>query len=478
MTEKTKKWEAIFICVAVVVAYIMMYVITLMYENAISSEIYADIIIRKNIEALAIAGIVILIPFERLSYIFNQDIVRVFLFSKPKDSNKRLFIESAVVYGMIVFWCTLFKSDYYVSISKRTDLIQIVMTFAMIWFMVNSFKLIKSNTWLMVVDILAMFVNGAAIYWITNSSFKAGLTIISMYVAWNVCNSMSDRKNKLISLVASTISTAALFDLAIEFTGKQRALAVWFNPTLEINLPYSMEQRILGYNSLNLPECLAVSRQYNHPFRATYHYFGLVALIIMIMAFVIITIAYIRSHKLLSKGRFNVLTCIYSMFAVLYIYTFLADLGYVPTAFNVALLSVNMYAVAIGVVIRLFIVRKVPESTIDFFSYNDELDEFYDDDEDYDYNLSLTVMKEKRIQRKQADIMIQYLASQAHELDIIYENLYKIYDKIGEEMIKDCDDGYKEAMEKLKGITPTPQNIKELYEEIHKLYDWDEKDEQ
>jgi phosphotransferase system glucose/maltose/N-acetylglucosamine-specific IIC component len=90
----------------------------------------------------------------------------------------------------------------------------------------------------------------------------------------------------------------------------------------------------------------------------------LAAILLMILGFLMITLAYLRSCRILTKGRLMANTFIYSLFAVLYIYTLLADLGFVPTAGYVSLVSALLYIPAIGIVIRTFITRKVSEKTI------------------------------------------------------------------------------------------------------------------
>lgn len=75
MTETKKKREPIIICLAVVVAYIAMYILTILYENAIAPGIQIGYVLKMNIESMVIALVLALIPYERLNYIWHRDIV-------------------------------------------------------------------------------------------------------------------------------------------------------------------------------------------------------------------------------------------------------------------------------------------------------------------------------------------------------------------------------------------------------------------
>lgn len=183
----------------------------------------------------------------------------------------------------------------------------------------------------------------------------------------------------------------------------------------------------------------------------------------MILAFVIITIAFIRSHKILFENRFKLLTFIYFLFATLYVYTFLADLGFVPAAENVLLISAKIYIVAIGIVIRLFITRPVPKSTIETYTYTEKTD---DDDDEYLFEELLKTIREVDSKFRKTDFLfLKYFYTQMHELNLINENLDKILEKIGEEKIKERDDGYKEQFQ-----GKVPQSLNELQEEMLKIY--------
>ena len=64
--------------------------------------------------------------------------------------------------------------------------------------------------------------------------------------------------------------------------------------------------------------------------------------------------------------------------------------------------------------------------------------------------------------------MTKHLALHEHKLNLINDNLDKIYEKIGTEKIKENDDGYEKEVKKYQ--RETIQSVAELQEEILKLY--------
>ena len=466
MTEKRKKRESVCICIAVVATYIMMYVMTLLYQNAILGGLHFANIFKMNVESLVIALILAIIPYERLSYVWSHDALGYWFDIKTKNNKRNMLIEAIVLFGILLYLCIGAKASIYPRDYRNLKMIALILTLLMAWIIINSFKLIKNNIRLFIIGLFLIMANGTAVYSLTDSFYNATLTTLAMYICWNVFNFMSDRglKYKSFSLIASIICGAELFNIGVEQTERNNILSAYFNPT-ECNLPYSWEYLALNNHSLNMPNNLPLHKQIFYPFLSINNYLGIAALLLMFLAFVIITIAFIRSRRLLSKNRFSVLIFIYILFAVLYIYTLLADLGFVPTAGYALHMSEKSYIVAIVIVIRLFIQRKVPISTIEAYDYKCKE---HDEDEESEQIFLNSVIEEENIQRKTTEHIIDYLALHEHKLNLINDNLDKIYEKIGVEKIKENDYGYEEEVKKYQ--RETIQSVAELQEEILKLY--------
>lgn len=465
MTEMRKKKESIIICSAVVVAYIVMYVLTILYENAIAPGIQIGFVFKMNIESMAIALILALIPYERLNYIWYRDLVGYWFGIKLKNNERNMVIEAGILYFLFSIACIWINDSFFRWDNRNTKLITFIETVFVAWILANLFKLIKSYISLFIVSHLFIMANGMVVYFMTGGFYSAALITISLVVGWNICNIMLDRKYKLLNLLASVLCSAEIFNIAVDVTGKYRAFDAWLNPDKEINLPYSWELHALSQHSLKLPDDFPWYRQFNHPFLSMNSHLGFVTLLLMFLAFVIISIAYIRSHKILSESRFNLLTFIYALFAVLYVYILLSDLGFVPTPGGILLVSVKIYIVGIGMVIRLFVRREVPESMVEAYAYKDKMYKYEDDTED---DLFGIIMDEKYIHRGTVELIIQYLALHAHRLNLASENIDRIYEKLGEEKITEYDDGYEEEINKFSN--KMPQSIGDLQEEILKLY--------
>lgn len=465
MTEKRKKRESVCICIAVVATYIMMYVMTLLYQNAILGGLHFANIFKMNVESLVIALILAIIPYERLSYVWSHDALGYWFDIKTKNNKRNMLIEAIVLYGILLYFCIGAKASIYPRDYRNLKMIALILTLLMAWIIINSFKLIKNNIRLFIIGLFLIMANGTAVYSLTDSFYNATLTTLAIFICWNVFNFMSDRnmRYKAFSLIASIICAGELFNIGVDLTDRYNLLSAWLNPTEESNLAYSWEYLALNNHSLNMPSDLPLHKQIFYPFLSINNYVGIAALLLMFLAFVIITIAFIRSRKILSKNRFSIAICIYTIFAVLYIYTLLADLGFVPTAGYALYVSAKSGIVAIVIVIRLFIQTKVPIKTIE--AYDDYKHENYEDCECILFN---SIKEIENIQRKITEHMTKHLALHEHKLNLINDNLDKIYEKIGTEKIKENDDGYEKEVKKYQ--RETIQSVAELQEEILKLY--------
>ncbi|MGN0413022.1 MAG: hypothetical protein ACI4FV_08290 [Lachnospiraceae bacterium] len=370
MSDTGKRRESIGICVAVIVAYLAMYVLTLMYEDAIAPGMQIGYILRMNMDGLVIALIVALIPYEKISYIWHRDFVQYWFGVRSRNNEINMMIEAAVLYGISFFVSIWLKDNLFQWKYRNVILLAFILTVMMAWIVVNSFKLIKSNVWLFTVDLIAIATNSFIVYILTNNFYKTALTTCAMFIGWNVCNFLSDRKYKLLSLLASILFGAEAFGMVVDLAGKYRELDAWIDPTKMMNIPYSSDLRALKSHTLRMPDDFPWFKQFDHPFISINHFLGTGALMIMFLAFVIITIAFVRSYKILSENRFKLLIFLYSMFAVTYIYTLSADLGFVPAATNVPIISVRIDIIAIGIMVRLFLNRPVPQRVIENLDYS------------------------------------------------------------------------------------------------------------
>lgn len=372
MTESGKKTESIIICSAIAVTYIAMYVLTLVLEGKLYSlGIRYDEIIKMNIESLIVALLFAFIPYERINDIWHKDIIGKWLGIKPKNAERKILIEAGIFYILFSGALICIKKSCFIHWDFRlTKIFAFIITLLAAWILINTFSLIKNDIILFIVGHAFIILNGVGIYILSNSFFTAAFITVSLILGWNICNFMSDKKFKILKLIASLLCCAGSFGAAIGITGKFDVLSAWLFPYKEANLPYSWELQVLNHHSLNVPDTFfSWYRQLYHPFMAINTYLGVGALIIMFLAFLILTVAYVRSYKILSANRFKMLSVIYGLFAVIYLYMLLADLGFTPTAGGI-LVIFQTNIVIIGIVIRLFIRRKVKKS---FSSIEEEI---------------------------------------------------------------------------------------------------------
>ena len=128
-------------------------------------------------------------------------------------------------------------------------------------------------------------------------------------------------------------------------------------------------------------------------------------------------------------------------------------------------MSVKTYIVGIGIMIRLFIRREVPESVIMSFEYRKANDA---DDDFFERVMIKDMIDMKDIQRKTSAYMLDYMAYQTHKLNLIDDNLDKIYSMLGEVKIVENEDGYSKSVKRSKG--KPIQGVVELQEKILDLY--------
>lgn len=451
--EKNKRKESIAICIAIVAAYLVLSVIYKLDLIAIyqhDAEI-ARYLLKPDLKSLFITMILMCFPYERVGYGW-ADFIKHFGI-KTENRTKIITIEALVLYGIISgfnIWVNESLEDIYVYYRVRnTETLSVfLLTILMTWVIVNSFKLIKGNMKLLLFDLAAITLNGVMIYYLKESFFCAVLFAGSMLVAWNICNLISDRSHKLLSLFVSLVGSVGILCNAILITEKQTALMAWLNP--EDYFIYSWEHLALAQHSLKMPEDLWFSKHICHPFISTNYYLGVGALLLLFLVFVIVTIAFVRSYKILSENRFRLFTFIYTLFAVVYIYQFLADLGFVPTAGNVCLIFIPGYILEIGIIIRLFIKLPVLQEKIenhlgikkikdyfddDDFEFDDDDFEFDEDDLDLEEDFKSYDFKFQSSEEK----IFKIIRFQAQEIKLINQKLDQLLKQVGEGKEEECD---------------------------------------
>lgn len=432
MEKNRKKKETIAICISMVAAYL---VLSLIFKlNTIKMYEIEDIslLLKTDVKILFITMILMCFTYEGIS-----------------------IIEPLVFYGTVA-WILIETHDYYLRgyLYPTKEVLIFLMTASMSWVIANSFKFIKSNKHLLLIGLAAITLNGVVIYNIQDSFFYAALFAGSMLVGWNICNLTSDRSHKILSSCASVLGGVGIFFGTILMEEKEKSLIAWLNPTAEKNLIYSWEHLALSQHSLKMPEDLPFSRQWVHPFISTNYYLGTGAVILLILVFVVVTIAFIRSHKILSENRFRLFTFLYTLFAVIYVYQFLADLGFVPTAGNVIFFYSATYILAVGIIIRLFITRPIFKKTIleyviefifkvlemdDDFDSDDDFDFDLDDDFDYDldddedYDLDGDNKSDDSDFRFSDQIILRYLRAQEREMKLINQKLDQLLEQAEKE---------------------------------------------
>lgn len=199
---------------------------------------------------------------------------------------------------------------------------------------------------------------------------------VGLNLAWCVFLMKSDRKNKSISIISCIVVNLILFKLFVDITNRHNKIAAWFCRE-ENDLTY--EHLLLKNHSLQISKDISMGFSARHPFSAIYSYLGIAPLIIFILAFLVMGIMVILSRKLISEKRHNLVIGLYICFAIVFVYSFFADLGFVPTS-SVPVIYFRVQMIAIAVVIRLFIIRKIPQYVMDDCIYggkNECIDEFY-----------------------------------------------------------------------------------------------------
>lgn len=326
---------------AIIISYCTMYVLIFAADCAIPSinGIMWDHVFHRNLNGLFWGLLLALIPYEKIANYFG---------------NWRIFA-GGVVYAFLSYLFIWYSSISFRRLDVGFKVISFCLSIMIAWIITESFTYIRKKILLFLSDIVLIVINATVIFRSTRSFFLMFIISVALLIGFNFCNFIYRKSYKVVTGLASVVSGGLLLLVAKDCTRRFSAWSAWFRPEFNSELSCATVHQALRSHSLNIPAGISEIEVYNHPFLMIYSYLGVVAFIMFILAFIVITIAYISSFKLVSKKRYSLLTFIYFIYAVLYIYMLLADLGFVPTPTAIRLIEPEIYFVGIGIVIRLFI---------------------------------------------------------------------------------------------------------------------------
>ena len=411
MTYIKKNKEAAIICIAITIASLVMGIIFKLSEYRMFG---GRQLLNPGLHpafGILFGIIIFLIPYEKIIFISRM----FFVETEGDHIIKRTLIfygPYIVALSVISFICSL-KLDYSYSEKK---IFMFLATIALTAIIIESFMVIKNNIAFITFNLILIIFNMYELFAVTESAYRVVLTTVTVIIGCNICYFIYDRKYKLINAIVSIAGCTAFFLFWINFTWMwkwERALRAIFNPSDQFYMLYSWERiEISKLPLFSMPEDVTWFTKYKHPFIMVNYNLGAVALITVLLMFIIITVAVVWSHKILSKNRFSLLMFIYLIFAVSFLYSLLADLGVLNPAGDVPLASIKLAFIMVMLAIRLFFYFPIPQKVIDYYSFeyveDDEIEE--DDEEKLEKSEEMLLLKAvghrlERIEEKQAMLL-------------------------------------------------------------------------
>ena len=347
------------------ISFLMMYGLFFKCEIKIwqikDVKVYFNYLLKENIVNLVIMIVMVLIPYERLAYIWKKDLYNI-LFLKPEINKRRILAEGIFVYVGVASILYLLWDSLNVNLADAACL---VLTLINIYLIACSYNLVEhAGSHFVVVHILIVM-NGGIAYIFSESLYNMLFVMLASILVWQIGLFIFNKKNKFPSLAISLIFGVGIFYKMIEVSKTQ---IKFLNgglpgPAKYIKNDYWLQEKAwLSRHTLKLsPGELPRTLLYRHPFAAAYHLFGIGAVIMLFAIFIIITVAVMMSCKNISKKRVLVLLSIYFGFALLFLVTFASDMGFFPIP---SLLLMKMPGLPTCVFVsRLLVVKKVPEKT-------------------------------------------------------------------------------------------------------------------
>ena len=391
MEQKEIKKKKVISCVAIVVSYIAMYGILLCTHHAVNNSFPAS---WMKLGA-ALAGTILI---AALIYFF----IPYETFAFMGETNK---VTPYVTYMVALFFCVsgfgifedVLRGDYYV----------FFLTALCIFLLPITFKLIKSTVILFLLDTTMIVINAWGTLYITKAFSEALIIAVGLSIAWLVFCFLFDCKLKFEMLLISLCTNGAVLFLASVLTGHD---VQFYRYGMLLN---------------------------DRPLAAMVSYFWGWLFALFCLAIVLMGVVVIYSRKLLSKVRYGVLLAIYIQGVVLFVYTLLSDLAFVPKS-SAPLMNPCIHILYIGVMLRLFKSKKVNEDIVNFFMKVE-----YAEEDDLD-NKSVA---ELELMIQDIDIMLDienikfqlcnYLSVQEQKIKILEEKIKEIS---GEEIKYDTED--------------------------------------
>ncbi|MGN0438323.1 MAG: hypothetical protein ACI4F4_07335 [Lachnospiraceae bacterium] len=376
MNDHHLKRKKITLCIGIVMSYLVMYGITLVRNYAVFqlNDMFSNYMLYTYVNAIIGVLIVILIPLENINYIWHADFVYKYTGIKQSNPKRNQLFAMIVMFAILCVIC-LFMNHRFIYWFEDFYFCHILTMFVLLM-LVFSPQFFQKNTSLVIFNISVITINSWIIYCCLHEFYMAFFAAVGLNLAWCVFLMKSNRDNKSISIISCIVINLILFKLFVDITHRHNKIAAWF--CREEN-DLTFEHLLLKNHSFQISKDISMGFSARHPFCATYSYLGIVPLLIFILAFLVMGVMVILSRKYISEKRHNLMLGFYICFAIVFVYSFFADLGFVPTA-SVPVIYFNIQIIAIAVVIRLFISRKIPQQVIDDCIYMEKperIDEFY-----------------------------------------------------------------------------------------------------
>ncbi len=351
------KGKKVITAVGIVISYLVMYAIFFCLRKGMTIEGYHQykITVSYLLPPVIIALLTALIPYEWIGYIWRGDLVYKHIGISPSNIKIARIISAIVFYALIVLVGIWLDDRLFFGHRLYTHTFSMFLTWIVLYIIIYSFEILDNNVSLLIFDLFMIIANGVFVYNYTNQFFEAFFVTAALGILWCVLMLTSKRKNKNRAMIGFCAVNLSAFFAAIYFTGRWDKVIVWFEPE---NYDIGWEHLLLAGHSLQLPDYMSSYFAARHPFSAIFSYLGAVPLILFILAFIGMGILVIYSRKLLTRNRYMALLGLYLLFAIIFVYTFFADLGFVPTS-TMDVVNLYMQIIFIGLMIRIFITRKV-----------------------------------------------------------------------------------------------------------------------
>lgn len=431
MTYIKKNKESAFICIAITIASLVMGILFKLSEYRMLGGLqFLDPGVHKAFGILC--GIIIfLIPYEMIIFIS-----RMFFDKTEREPIINRMLAFYFVY-ILTELVISFTRDLKVGYSYSDKRIFIFLsTMALIAIIIESFSIIKNNIALFAFNFILIILKMYDIFSVTESAYRVILTTAAIIIGCNICYFIYDRKYKLVNAIVSTAGCISFFLLIICCTWRsrwKRALIAIFNPSDKFHISYSWERiEIRKLPLFSMPEDVSWYTKYKHPFIMINYNLGVAALITVLLMFIVITVAVVRSYKILSKNRFSALMFIYLIFAVSFLYSLLADLGLLNPAGDVPLATVNLAFIMTMLAIRLFFVFPIPQKVKDYFIFKYYEDEEIENDDEID------------LEESEEIVLLKTIGQRLDRIEEIQALLLEEIDKIKNDKIKSNENDFKE----------------------------------